>query len=164
MALIVQKYGGTSVGNPEKIKAVAERVLGYRRQGHEMVVVLSAMSGETDRLIGLAKIASRIRRIPVKWTCCSPPANRSRLLSSPWQLRTPGMMRSPFSATRSGSEPATMHTKARIKDIDTEPISSHLTQGRVVTIAGFQGVDEEATSPPWAAAAPIPRPLPWPRP
>ena len=54
MALIVQKYGGTSVGNPEKIKAVAERVLGYSRQGHEMVVVLSAMSGETDRLITLA--------------------------------------------------------------------------------------------------------------
>ena len=54
MALIVQKYGGTSVGNPEKIKAVAQRVLAYSRQGHEMVVVLSAMSGETDRLIALA--------------------------------------------------------------------------------------------------------------
>ena len=54
MALIVQKYGGTSVGNPEKIKAVAERVLSYSRQGQEMVVVLSAMSGETDRLISLA--------------------------------------------------------------------------------------------------------------
>jgi len=54
MSLIVQKYGGTSVGNPEKIKNVAERVLGYSRQGHQMIVVLSAMSGETDRLIALA--------------------------------------------------------------------------------------------------------------
>jgi len=54
MSLIVQKYGGTSVGSPEKIKAVAERVLGYSRKGHEMVVVLSAMSGETDRLTALA--------------------------------------------------------------------------------------------------------------
>src|SRR5210317_1805781 len=54
MALIVQKYGGTSVGNPEKIKVVAERVLDYSRRGHGMVVVLSAMSGETDRLVTLA--------------------------------------------------------------------------------------------------------------
>src|SRR5210317_634226 len=54
MSLIVQKYGGTSVGSPEKIKAVAERVLNYSRKGHQMVVVLSAMSGETDRLISLA--------------------------------------------------------------------------------------------------------------
>jgi len=54
MSLIVQKYGGTSVGSPEQIKAVAERVLGYIREGHEMVVVLSAISGETDRLTALA--------------------------------------------------------------------------------------------------------------
>jgi aspartate kinase len=54
MSLIVQKYGGTSVGSPEKIKAVAEQVLDYRSKGHQMVVVLSAMSGETDRLISLA--------------------------------------------------------------------------------------------------------------
>ena len=54
MALIVQKFGGTSVGNTDKIKAVARRVIGYHNQGNRMVVVLSAMSGETDRLIGLA--------------------------------------------------------------------------------------------------------------
>ena len=54
MSLIVQKYGGTSVGSPEKIKTVAEHVLDYKSKGHQMVVVLSAMSGETDRLISLA--------------------------------------------------------------------------------------------------------------
>ncbi|MEO7557829.1 MAG: aspartate kinase, partial [Gammaproteobacteria bacterium] len=53
MSLIVQKYGGTSVGNPQRIAQVAEKVMGYRRQGHDIVVVVSAMSGETDRLIKL---------------------------------------------------------------------------------------------------------------
>ena len=72
MSLIVQKYGGTSVGSPEKIKAVAERVLGYSRKGHGIVVVLSAMSGETDRLIGLAnsmqdQLDSRGRREGAEW-------------------------------------------------------------------------------------------------
>ena len=75
MALIVQKFGGTSVGSTDKIMAVAQRVLASHRQGHRMVVVLSAMSGETDRLIGLARPCSPF---PTRgsWTCCSPPANR----------------------------------------------------------------------------------------
>ena len=60
MAIIVQKFGGTSVGNTDKIKAVAQRVLGYHKQGHNMVVVLSAMSGETDRLINLAHAVQNI--------------------------------------------------------------------------------------------------------
>jgi len=58
MALIVQKYGGTSVGSVERINAVADKVHGYRRQGHDVVVVLSAMSGETNRLLGLARAIS----------------------------------------------------------------------------------------------------------
>ena len=84
MALIVQKFGGTSVGSTEKIKAVARRVMAYQQQGNQMVVVLSAMSGETDRLTGFAHNIQAIPRLIGKWICYCPPANRSQLPSLPW--------------------------------------------------------------------------------
>ena len=75
MALIVQKYGGTSVGNAERIKNVARRVAESRAQGDQIVVVVSAMSGVTDSLIKLAKEIMP-RRPSARWTCCWPPASR----------------------------------------------------------------------------------------
>ena len=141
MALIVQKYGGTSVGNPEKIKAVATRVLNCGRQGHKMVVVLSAMSGETDRLINLANIMQ------------DQPDTREMdvLLSTGEQVtvslfamavKAAGYDAISFLGDQVKILTSSMHTKARIQSVDTEKIKAHLAQGRVVVVAGFQGVDE----------------------
>ena len=75
MALYVQKFGGTSVGSVERIKAVAEKVKGYRDEGHDVVVVVSAMSGETNRLIGLAMKLTKNRHLG-RWICWCPPGSR----------------------------------------------------------------------------------------
>ena len=142
MALIVQKYGGTSVGNPEKIKAVAERVLSYSRQGHKMVVVLSAMSGETDRLISLANSVQ------------DQPDSREMdvLLSTGEQVtislfamavKAAGYDAISFLGDQVRILTSSMHTKARIEAIDTEKIKSHLKHGKIIVVAGFQGVDEK---------------------
>ena len=141
MSLIVQKYGGTSVGSPEKIKAVAERVLGYSRQGHKMIVVLSAMSGETDRLLSLAN------------TMQEQPDTREMdvLLSTGEQvsislfamaIKAAGADAISFLGDQVQILTDSMHSKARIKSIDQEKIKTHLDQGKIVVVAGFQGVDE----------------------
>ncbi len=139
MALIVQKFGGTSVGSTEKIKAVAERVMGYQQQGNQMVIVLSAMSGETDRLTGFAQ---DIQKIPNR-------REMDMLLSTGEQVTIALFA---MAAKESGADAVSllgdqiairtdeMHTKARIKSIDTELIKKHLDEGKIVTIAGFQGV------------------------
>jgi aspartate kinase len=141
MALIVQKYGGTSGGNSEKIKAVATRVLNYCRQGHEMVVVLSAMSGETDRLISLANSMQ------------DQPDTREMdvLLSTGEQVtvslfamavKAAGFDAISFLGDQVKILTSSLHTKARIQSVDTAKIKAQLAQGRVVVVAGFQGVDE----------------------
>ena len=141
MALIVQKFGGTSVGSTGKIKAVAKRVLQYREQGNQMVIVLSAMSGETDRLTGLAR---DIQAIPNR-------REMDMLLSTGEQvtialfamaIKEAGFEAVSFLGDQVAIRTDDMHTKARIKSIDTEKIKQNLDAGKVVTIAGFQGVTE----------------------
>ena len=141
MALIVQKYGGTSVGSTEKIQNVAKRVLTYQEQGHRVVVVLSAMSGETDRLLGLA---SDIQEIP--------DLREMDMLLSTGEQVTISLFAMAMKAADSDAvsllgdqvriHTDEMHTKARIREIDTELIKKHLDDGKVVTIAGFQGVTD----------------------
>jgi aspartate kinase len=141
MALIVQKYGGTSVGNPEKIKAVATRVLRYCRQGHEMVIVLSAMSGETDRLISLANSMQD-----------QPDTREMDVLLSTGEQVTVSLFAMAVKAAGFDAISilgdqvkiltSSMHTKARIQSVDTDKIRAQLAQGKVVVVAGFQGVDE----------------------
>ena len=142
MALIVQKFGGTSVANPEKIKAVAERVLACKKQGNDMVVVLSAMSGETNRFVDLA---NQMQSIP-------DPREMDVLLSSGEQvtisLFAMAVKEMGFDAVSLLGDQVkivtdTMHTKARIKSIDSDLINKHLKEGKVVVVAGFQGVTEE---------------------
>ncbi len=142
MALIVQKFGGTSVGSTEKIKAVARRVTGYQQQGNQVVVVLSAMSGETDRLTGFAQ---DIQEIPNR-------REMDMLLSTGEQVTIALFA---MAVKEGGSDAVSllgdqvairtddMHTKARIKNIDTKLIQKHLDAGKIVTIAGFQGVTVE---------------------
>jgi aspartate kinase len=141
MSLIVQKYGGTSVGSPEKIKAVAERVLGYSRQGNDMVVVLSAMSGETDRLISLANSMQEqpdTREMDVLLST----GEQVTISLFAMALKAAGNDAVSFLGYQVKIHTSSMHTKARIEAVDTEKISSQLEHGKIVVVAGFQGVDE----------------------
>lgn len=141
MALLVQKYGGTSVGTTERIEAVAEKVCGFRREGHDVVVVVSAMSGETNRLIALA---SDIMEEPV-------PREMDVLVSTGEQvtisllsmaLQKRGCEARSYTGSQVRILTDNMHTKARIRQIDEQRMREDLDAGRVVVVAGFQGVDE----------------------
>jgi aspartate kinase len=141
MSLIVQKYGGTSVGSPEKIRTVAERVLGYSRKGHEMVVVLSAMSGETDRLTTLANIVQDqpdIREMDVLLST----GEQVTISLFVMALKAAGFDAISFLGDQVKILTSSMHTKARIQSVDTDKVKDHLAQGKIVVVAGFQGVDE----------------------
>jgi len=142
VALIVQKYGGTSVGNPERINACAERVARWRAQGHDLVVVVSAMSGETDRLIKLAKQVHG-----------EPPARELDVLLATGEQTTIALL---AMALENKGVPARSYTghqvhiltdnahgKARILEIDHARVRGDLQKGRVVVVAGFQGADED---------------------
>src|SRR5210317_326858 len=141
MALIVQKYGGTSVGSPEKIKAVAERVMGYSRQGHEVIVVLSAMSGETDRLVSLANAMQEqpdTREMDVLLST----GEQVTISLFAMAIKAAGADAISFLGDQVKISTSSMHTKARIKSVDTDKVRNQLNQGKIVVIAGFQGVDD----------------------
>ena len=141
MSLIVQKYGGTSVGSPEKIKAVAERVLGYSRKGHQMVVVLSAMSGETDRLTALANSMQEqpdTREMDVLLST----GEQVTISLFAMAIKAAGFDAISFLGDQIKIQTSSMHTKARIQSVDTDKVQVHLAQGKIVVVAGFQGVDE----------------------
>jgi len=142
MALIVQKYGGTSVANVERIRAVAERVAKFKMLGHQVVVVLSAMSGETNRLIGLAK---QIQATP-------DPRELDMLVSTGEQvtiallamaLKDLGLKAKSYTGAQVRILTDNAFTKARILSIDEANMRTDLDAGRVVVVAGFQGVDEQ---------------------
>lgn len=141
MALIVQKFGGTSVANPEKIKAVAERVLARQREGHRLVVVLSAMAGETNRFVDLA---NQMQNIPAPRELDMLLAIGEQVTISLFAMAVKEMGGDAVSLLGDQVKIHTdnMHTRARILAIDHELINSHLDQGRVVVVAGFQGVTE----------------------
>jgi aspartate kinase len=142
MPRIVQKYGGTSVGDVERIKKVAERVKAVRDEGNELVVVVSARAGVTNELIARARAV------------CDEPSEREldQLLSIGEQetialvamaLHGIGVDAVSFTGAQAGIFTDTAHTKAKIKTIDAHPIDKDLKAGRVVIVAGFQGIDEE---------------------
>lgn len=142
MALIVQKYGGTSVGTVERIKAVAEKVSRFQAEGHQVVVVVSAMSGETNRLIDLA---SKIHDEPS-------PREMDVLVSTGEQvtiallsmaLQKQGADARSYTGGQIPILTDSAHSKARIEKIDENRIRADLDQGRVVVVAGFQGVDPD---------------------
>lgn len=141
MALIVQKFGGTSVGSTEKIKAVAQRVLNTHKQGNRMVVVLSAMSGETDRLTGLALA---MQRIPDQREMDMLLATGEQVTVALFAMAIKELGHDAVSLL--GDQVAihtdNMHTKARIRTIDAALITNHLNDGKIVVIAGFQGVTD----------------------
>ena len=141
MALIVQKFGGTSVGSTDKIQAVARRVLASHRQGNRMVVVLSAMSGETDRLIGLAQALQPIPD-PREMDMLLATGEQASVALFAMAVKAAGGEAVSLLGDQVAIHTDPMHTRARIDSIDTERIQRHLDQGRIVTVAGFQGVTD----------------------
>lgn len=144
MALIVQKYGGTSVGSPERIAAVADRVIRWRQKGNDVVVVVSAMSGETNKLVALINAVNPT----------GSEREKDAILATGEQV-TIGLL---ALALEGKGQPARSytggqvriltddaHTKARIMDIDGSAIRKDLSEGKVVVVAGFQGVTADGS-------------------
>jgi len=141
MALIVQKYGGTSVGSIERIKNVAQRVARFRAQGHQVVVVVSAMSGETNRLIALAKeIQSQPNPRELDVLVSTGEQVTIALLSM--ALMEMGLKARSYTGAQVRILTDNAFTKARILSIDEQKMRADLDSGHVVVVAGFQGVDE----------------------
>src|SRR5690554_3865989 len=142
MSLLVQKYGGTSVGTVESIEKVADKIASFRAAGHDMVIVLSTMSGETNRLIALAQsiqptpdpremdvLVSTGEQVTIALLCMA-------LKKRGWDARS-------YTGSQVKILTDNLHTKARIKSIDDGNMRADLDAGRVVVVAGFQGVDEK---------------------
>ena len=142
MSLIVQKYGGTSVGTPERIRAVARRVARYKSLGHQIVVVVSAMSGETNRLIGLAR-EIMIEPDPRELDVIVSTGEQVTIGMTTLALIELGIKAKSYTGSQVKILTDDAHTKARILKIDHHNIQEDLDQGYVVVVAGFQGVDEQ---------------------
>ncbi|AMK32230.1 aspartate kinase [Pseudomonas sp. TE6288] len=141
MALIVQKFGGTSVGSIERIEQVADKVKKFREQGTDLVVVLSAMSGETNRLIDLAKqITDKPEPRELDVIVSTGEQVTIALLSMALMKR--GVPAVSYTGNQVRILTDSAHNKARILQIDDQKIRADLKAGRVVVVAGFQGVDE----------------------
>ncbi|KXX64374.1 aspartate kinase [Marichromatium gracile] len=141
MALIVQKYGGTSVGSVERIQAVADRVKRWRDQGNQVVVVVSAMSGETDRLMGLAR-QIQTRPEPRELDVLLSTGEQVTIALLSMALAARGCPARSYTGAQVHILTDSVHNKARIRDIDAARVGADLEAGRVVVVAGFQGVDE----------------------
>ncbi|MFZ5465654.1 MAG: aspartate kinase [Pseudomonadota bacterium] len=141
MALIVQKYGGTSVGTVERIQKVAERVIRWRQAGHDIVVVVSAMSGETNRLLGLAREIDP-KADPRELDMLAATGEQVTIALLAIALQKLGQPARSYTGAQVRILTDAAFTKARIREIDTQRIRDDLREGRVVVVAGFQGVDE----------------------
>lgn len=141
MALIVQKYGGTSVGTVERIEKVAERVIRWRAAGHDIVVVTSAMSGETNRLLGMAKTMDA-QAAPRELDMLAATGEQVTIALLAIALQKRGQEARSYTGAQVRILTDDAHTKARIREIDTQRIRDDLRAGRVVVVAGFQGVDD----------------------
>ena len=140
MALIVQKYGGTSVGNIERIRNVARRVARFHREGHQLVIVPSAMSGETNRLIGLAKELSP-NPDPRELDVVAATGEQVTIGLLAIALHQLGVKARSYTNGQKRVLTDSAFNKARILKIDEENIRRDLAAGIVVIVAGFQGVD-----------------------
>ena len=142
MALIVQKYGGTSVGSPERIKNVARRVARWHRQGHQLVVVVSAMSGETNRLIALAK-EIQASPDPRELDVVMATGEQVTIGLLAMALKEVGLSARSYTGAQVRILTDNAYTKARILGIDEQAMRADLDNGTIVIVAGFQGVDQD---------------------
>lgn len=142
MALIIQKFGGTSVGSVERINAVADKVVASRQAGDDIVVVVSAMSGETDRLLELARDLTKTpssRELDVLLST----GEQVTIALLSMALEARGCPALSFTGAQVHIRTDNAYNKARILDIDAERVRKCLAEGKVVVIAGFQGTDAE---------------------
>ncbi len=142
MTLIVQKYGGTSVATPEHIARVADKIIAARAQGNDLVVVVSAMSGETNRLLGLARAVAETP-VPRELDVILSTGEQVTIALLSMALQSRGCPAQSYTGAQVHILTDSMHNKARIVDIDAARIQRDLAAGRVVVVAGFQGVDEQ---------------------
>jgi len=142
MALYVQKFGGTSVGSSERIQAIAKKIKSFRAQGHDVVVVVSAMSGETNRLLALAQGISN-QPSPREIDVLVSTGEQVTIALLAIALQEIGCAAKSYTGDQIKILTDSAHTKARIKDIDVNTVRDDLKQGLVVVVAGFQGVDEQ---------------------
>ena len=142
MALIVQKYGGTSVASTERIKNIARRIAAWTKKGHALVVVVSAMAGETNRLIALAKDV-QTQPDPRELDVMVSTGEQVTIALLSMALMELGVKARSYTGAQVKILTDNAHTKARILSIDEQHIRSDLDQGCVVVVAGFQGVDEQ---------------------
>lgn len=142
MSLIVQKYGGTSVGSTERIRRVADRVKHFREQGHQVVVVVSAMSGVTDNLI---KLARDIHPSPDEreMDMLLATGEQTTIALTAMALHAIGIKAVSLTGAQAGIVTDGVHTKAKISNITPRRVHDLLDSGNVVIVAGFQGVDEQ---------------------
>jgi len=142
MALIVQKYGGTSVGTPERIQAVAERVERWHKQGHDIVVVVSAMSGETNRLLALAK-AITDEPDPRELDQMVSTGEQVTIALLAMALQKRGLGAKSMTGAQVAIRTDSAFTKARIESIDDAAMRAELAKRNVIIVAGFQGIDAQ---------------------
>ncbi|MEY3580229.1 MAG: hypothetical protein RI984_1333 [Pseudomonadota bacterium] len=142
MALIVHKYGGTSMGSTERIKNVARRVAKWHDAGHQIVVVPSAMSGETNRLLGLAKEITTHPE-PRELDMLASTGEQVSVALLALALQSIGKQAVSYAGWQVAIKTDSSHTKARIESIDEAKVKQDLNAGRIVIITGFQGVDEK---------------------
>ena len=141
MALIVQKYGGTSVGTPERIKHVARRVAGWKARGHRLVVVVSAMAGETNRLLALAREVQG-QPSPRELDVMLSTGEQVTIALMSMALMELGLKARSYTGSQVKILTDSAFTRARIVRIDEERIRADLEDDRIVVVAGFQGMDE----------------------
>ncbi|WP_440453514.1 aspartate kinase [Psychrobacter sp. ASPA161_9] len=145
MALIVQKYGGTSMGSIDRIKNVAKRVKRWHDNGHQVVVVVSAMSGETNRLIDLARQISN-QPDPREYDQMVSTGEQVSISLLAMAIKELGVGARSFTGRQVAIKTDGAHNKARIESIDDENIREQLDAGNVVIVAGFQGIDEHGNA------------------
>ena len=144
MALIVQKFGGTSVATTDRIKNVAKRVAKWKAQGHDIIVVPSAMSGETNRLLGLAKEISASPS-PRELDVIASTGEQVTIGLLAMAMHEEGLKAKSYTGTQVRVLTDSTFTKARILQIDDDKIRKDLAEGNVVVVAGFQGADDEGS-------------------
>ena len=142
MLIYVEKFGGTSIGTIERINAVADHIVKQSEQGEKLVVVVSAMSGETNRLVGLAKEISG-QPAPRELDVLLSTGEQVTMALISIALQKRGLASISFTGTQVGIKTDNVYSKARILNIDTRRMISNLEQGKVVVVAGFQGVDSQ---------------------
>jgi len=141
MALIVQKYGGSSVGNLDRIHHVADKVIKAKEQGHDVIVVVSAMYGETDRLIQLANALTQ-QHDPREYDVLISSGEQVSMALLSMALNARKYPARSFTGPQIGIRTDGIHTKARILEVKTDIIQRELKRGHIVVVAGFQGVNE----------------------